>query len=125
MHHLSCARRAPLSKQKTKTTFLTLQTRSQGHCLGALCLLPLYGNDPGGKSTTLPQFYSAGFFNKRLWLAVDKVIHHNDIVLPIIIRPRGNVAGCDSHLRDARIVKHDTEEGKTPIAWGGRNKAAE
>jgi len=60
-----------------------------------------------------------------LWLAVDKVIHHNDVVLPIIIRPRGDVATRDPHPGDACILKHDTEEGKTPIARRGRNEAAE
>ena len=62
---------------------------------------------------------------KGLWLAVDKVVHHNDVVLLIIIRPRGNVAGCDSNPRDARVLKHDAEEGKAPIARRGRNEAAE
>ena len=60
-----------------------------------------------------------------LWLAVDKVIHHDDVVLIIIIRPRGDVAGCDPDPRDARVVKHDAEEGKAPIARRGRDETAE
>src|SRR5262245_49708623 len=62
---------------------------------------------------------------KGLWLAVDKVIHHDDVVLPIIIRSRGNVTGCDPHARDARVIEHDTEKGKTPIARRGRNETTE
>ena len=45
-----------------------------------------------------------------LWLAVEKVIHHDDVVLIIIIRPRGYVAGRDPDPRDARVVKKDAEE---------------
>ena len=45
--------------------------------------------------------------------------------LSIIIRPRRDVAGCDPHPRDARVVKHDTEEGKARIARRGRNETAE
>jgi hypothetical protein len=62
---------------------------------------------------------------KGLWLAVDKVIHHDDVSLFIIIRPRRDVAGCDPDPRDARVVKHDAEEGKAPIARRGRNETAE
>src|SRR4029450_9483541 len=92
--------------------------------LGAWCLLPRHDNDPDGNS---PHSASALFSDsaplvKGLWLAVDKVIHHHDVVLPIIVRPRGNVAGCDPNPRDERVVKHDAEEGKTPIARRGRNE---
>src|SRR5262245_59754679 len=60
-----------------------------------------------------------------LRLAVDKVIHHNNVVLPIIIRPRGDVASCDPDPRDGGILKHDAEERKVRIARRGRNEAAE
>ena len=69
---------------------------------------------------TLPRFYSAS-----LWLAVDKVIHHHDVLVLIIIRPRRRVAGCDPHPRDKRVVKHDAEEGKTRIARRSRDETAE
>ena len=62
---------------------------------------------------------------KGLGLAVDKVIHHDDVVLAVIIRSRGNVAGCDLDPRDARVVKHDAEEGQAPIARRGRDETAE
>ena len=61
----------------------------------------------------------------RLWLAVEEVIHHNDVISCIIIRPRGDVAACDPHPGDARVVKHDAEEGQAPIARRRRDKAAE
>ena len=60
-----------------------------------------------------------------LWLAVDEVIHHDDVLFPIIIRPRGDVAARDPHPGDARVVKHDAEEGQAPIARRGRDEAAE
>ena len=69
---------------------------------------------------TLPRFYSA-----RLWLAVDKVIHHHDVLILIIIRPRRRVAGRDPNPRDKRVVKHDAEEGKTPIARRSRDETTE
>ncbi len=62
---------------------------------------------------------------KQLWLAVDEVVHHDDVMLAIIIRPRGNVAGRDPDRRDARVVKHDAEEGQASIARRGRDETAE
>ena len=52
---------------------------------------------------------------KELWFAVDEVVHHDDVIVSIVIRARGNIAGFDSDSRDARIVKHDAEEGQIPI----------
>src|SRR4029453_3912821 len=40
-------------------------------------------------------------------------------MLPIIIWPRGDVAGGDPDPGDARVVKHDAEEGQAPIAGRG------
>ena len=48
---------------------------------------------------------------KDLWLAVDEVVHHDDVVLLIIVRPWGNVAGLDPDRRDAGVIKLDAEEG--------------
>ena len=58
-------------------------------------------------------------------LAVEEVIHHDDVLFSLIIRPRGDVAAYDPHLGDACVVKHDAEEGKAPIARRGRDEAAE
>src|SRR5262245_1857702 len=60
-----------------------------------------------------------------LRLAVDKVIHHDDVIFLIIIRPRGHVASCNPDPCDAGILKHDAEERKAPIARRGRNETAE
>jgi hypothetical protein len=54
---------------------------------------------------------SHALLTKGLWLAVDKVIHHDDVMLLIIIRPRGDVAGRDPHPGDECIIKHNAEEG--------------
>jgi hypothetical protein len=62
---------------------------------------------------------------KELWLAVDEVIHHDDVMAAIVIRSRGNVACFDSDPRDERVVKHDAEEGLASIARRGRDEAAE
>ena len=93
--------------------------------LGAWCLLPRHDNDPDGKSPNSASVTGGSLLIKGLWLAVDKVIHHDDVLLLIIIRPRGDVAGRDPHPRDARVVKHDAEEGKAPIARRGRDETAE
>ena len=60
-----------------------------------------------------------------LWLAVDEVVHHDDVMLPIVVRPRGNVAGLDPDRRDAGVIKLDAEEGQASIARRGRNGTAE
>src|SRR5438093_6405482 len=62
---------------------------------------------------------------KELWLAVDEIVHHDDVVLLIVLRPRGNVAGRDPNRRDAGIVKLDTEKGQASIARRGWNETAE
>ena len=54
-----------------------------------------------------------------------KVIHHDDIQFGIIVRPRGAIATRYPHSGDARVCKHDADEGKAPIAWRGRNEAGE
>ena len=62
---------------------------------------------------------------KQLWLAVDEVVHHDDVMAGIVIRPRGNVAGLDPDRSDAGVIKHDAEEGQASIARRGRNETAE
>ena len=61
----------------------------------------------------------------ELWLAVDEIVHHDDVVLLIVVRSRGNVAGRDPNRRDASIVKLDTEKGQVSIARRGWNETAE
>src|SRR5262245_55559004 len=59
-----------------------------------------------------------------LRLPIEKVIHHDDISLLIVIRPRGDVATRDPHPGDARVAKDDAKEGKAGIARRGRDEAA-
>src|SRR5262245_40561431 len=59
-----------------------------------------------------------------LWLAVEKVIHHDNVHFPII-RARSYVAGCDPDSRDDRFIKENAKEGKAGIAWRSRNETAE
>ena len=86
---------------------------------GSLCLLSCHDNDPDGifPNSDSVLLSEGGPLVTALWLAADKVIHHDDIVLPIIIRSWGDVAGCDPDPRDERVVKHDAEEGKAPVTW--------
>ena len=76
----------------------------------------------GGASKYLP--WNSLPLLKELWLAVDEVIHHDDVMVAIIIRPRGDVAGFDPDPCDARVVKHDAEEGEASITRRGRDEAA-
>src|SRR5687768_9368920 len=59
-----------------------------------------------------------------LRLAVDEVVHHDD-VLPIVIWSRAGVTGRDLDPGDSRVVKHDAEEGQAPIARRGRDETRE
>ena len=47
---------------------------------------------------------------KNLRLAVDEVVHHDDVMLFIVVRPRGDVAGLDPDRRDAGVIELDAEE---------------
>ena len=62
---------------------------------------------------------------KGLWLAVEEVVHHDDVMFRIIIRPWGDVAAGDPHPGDARLVEYDAEEGQAAIARRGRDVADE
>src|SRR5206468_12121976 len=62
---------------------------------------------------------------KKLWLAVDEIVHHDNVMLPIIVRTRGNIAGLDPDRRDTGVVKHDAEEGEASIARRRRNETGE
>ena len=60
-----------------------------------------------------------------LRLAVDEIVHHDDVMLLIVVRPRGNIAGRDPDRGDAGVIKLDAEEGEISIARRGRNETAE
>ena len=57
---------------------------------------------------------------EKLWLAVDEVVHHDDVMAGIVARPRGNVAGLDSDRRNTRVDKHNAEEGQVSTARRSR-----
>src|ERR1700752_2537289 len=62
---------------------------------------------------------------ERLRLAIEEVIQHDDVMRPIIIRPRRSIAARDPYSCDPCVAKDDAEEGKTSIARRGRDEAAE
>ena len=62
---------------------------------------------------------------KDLRLAIDEVVHHDDVMLAIVIGPRGNTAGRNPDQRDAGFIELDAEEGQTSIARRRRNETAE
>ena len=53
---------------------------------------------------------------KEVWLAVDEIVHHDDVILRVVVRSRGNVAGLDPDRCDAGVVKLDAEEGQASVA---------
>src|SRR4029077_2468272 len=62
--------------------------------------------------------------SNRLWLAVDEVVHHDDVMIGIIIPTRARVSRCDPDSGDPCVVKHDAEEGEISISRRGRNVTA-
>ena len=69
----------------------------------------------GGASIVSTGEYQLPYL-KQLWLAVDEVVHHDDVMAGIVARPRGNVAGLDLYRRNARVAKHNAEEGQVSTA---------
>ena len=63
--------------------------------------------------------------SEELWLPVDEVVHHDNVMVPIVIRTGGHVAGLDADRCDAGVIEHDAEEGLVSIAWRSRNGTAE
>ena len=51
-----------------------------------------------------------------LWLAVDEVVHHDNVMLPIIVRTRRNVASLDADRCDAGVIEGDPDEGEISVA---------
>ena len=50
----------------------------------------------------------------RLWLAIEEIIHHHDVMRPIIIRPRSSIAARDPHSGDARVAIDDPKKERLP-----------
>ena len=78
-----------------------------------------------GGTSIISRVESHLYLLNDLGLAVDEVVHHDDVMLAIVIRPRGNVAGLDPDRRDAGVIKLDAEEGQASIARRGRNETTE
>src|SRR6266550_436226 len=62
---------------------------------------------------------------KKLWLAVDEIVHHDNVMVPIVVPTRGKVPGLDPDRRDAGVMKHDAEEGQASVTRRRRNETAE
>jgi hypothetical protein len=50
-----------------------------------------------------------------LRLAVDEIVHHNNVSLAAIIGARDSTAG-DTDTGDSSIIKNDSEEGKIAVS---------
>ena len=59
-----------------------------------------------------------------LRFAVEKIIHHDNVMCSIVIWPRRSVAARNPHSGDTRIGEDDSQEGKTSVARRGCDKAA-
>src|SRR5262245_29986413 len=109
----------------------------RNHCAardGNLLYTPISQTKPETSTPNAPQNRSIlrGILTSwyRLnWLrfSVQKVIHHDDVMCPVIIRPRSSIAGRDAHSGDAhgRVLIDNAEKGQTSIARRGWDKAAE
>ena len=54
---------------------------------------------------------------KGLWLAVDEVVHHDDVMPPVVVGSRQGIAGADADERDACLVEQHANEGKARLAF--------
>src|SRR5258705_14024195 len=72
-----------------------------------------------------PTFDFSSSLRSRLRLAVDEVVHHDDVMPAIVVLPRYDVPARDPYPRDPGIVEDDTEERQAAIARRRRNEAAE
>jgi hypothetical protein len=88
--------------RRADTTVLMPSTVERQSCL--VPRLPLALPGAGVASDPLMDHQGVG-------LAIEKVVHHDDVVRLIIMRSRGDIAGGDPDGGDTRIVKHDAEEG--------------
>src|SRR5689334_8105044 len=68
---------------------------------------------------------TAAVLRKRVGLAVKKVVHHDDIVLVVVVWTWGGVACSDSHSSDPSIIEFDSEERQISVPRCGGNITAE
>lgn len=69
-----------------------------------------YGGDPAGQEISRSRVFLLVTLGKRMGLAIDKVIHHDNVILAVIIRAWGGVPCGDPHVGDPGIVKYNAEE---------------
>jgi hypothetical protein len=62
---------------------------------------------------------------QMMWLSIDEVVHHDDVIRIVIVRTWRHVSCNNPHRGDPRIVKLNPEERKTSITRSGRDKTAE
>src|SRR5690349_8809851 len=62
---------------------------------------------------------------QMMWLSIDEVVHHHDVIRFVVVRTGSNIACGNSHTGDHRVRKLDPEERKTSITGRGRDKTAE
>ena len=60
-----------------------------------------------------------------LRFTVQEVIHHDDVMRSVIIRPRRSITARDLHFSDAGVGKDDTEERHAFLARRGRHDTLE
>ena len=106
-----------------------MSCRRHCHAAAHFILVRFYGFKPwrsvlGGASIVSSAEYHLHLL-KKLWLAVDEIVHHDNVMVPIIGRTRGYVTGLDPDRRDAGVVKHDAKEGEASIARRRWNEAGE
>ena len=84
-----------------------------------------HDNDSGCQQRNERGLISAVVHLVGLWLAVKKIIHHDDIAFVIVVRTRGFVTGRDPNPRDERLIKHDAKKGEARVARRCRHETAE
>ena len=53
----------------------------------------------------------------RLRLAINEVVHHDDVMPPVVVGSREGIAGADADERDACLVEQHPNEGKARLAF--------
>jgi hypothetical protein len=62
---------------------------------------------------------------QRFRFAVDKVIHHDDVIFAVIVWTRDSVSLRDPHAGDPSIIEFHAEERETSVAGAGGNITTE
>src|SRR6185503_10813632 len=52
----------------------------------------------------------------RLRLAINEVVHHDDVMPPVVVGSREGIAGADADERDACLVEQHANKGKARLA---------